>query len=181
MVKIQFHKNKKFPSKRILTHCACCIFFCVVSLFYSSACILSHCRFLWSDFFSALHQSHFSWWQYSDYDTRRLHPLSCLSLHFPPRTLTCEKHKKYAFFVCFRPFLGQTDNHISWVTLKPFASISPTDPRTNPAQFHKKKLRIDGFEKNSFFEFKSMTEAVILTLGRSRSSHFKKLCLRLKT
>ena len=113
-------------------------------------CILSHCRFLWSDFFSALHQSHFSWWQYSDYDTRRLHPLSCLSLHFPPRTLTCEKHKKYAFFVCFRPFLGQTDNHISWVTLKPFASISPTDPRTNPAQFCKTISRNDCCEKHFF-------------------------------
>ena len=75
--------------------------FCVVSLFYSSACILSHCRFLWSDFFSALHQSHFSWWQYSDYDTRRLHPLSCLSLHFPPRTLTCKKQKTKSFFCLF--------------------------------------------------------------------------------
>ena len=34
----------------------------------------------------------------------------------------------------------------------PFASIYPTDPRTNPAQFREKILRIDGFEKRSFFE-----------------------------
>ena len=34
----------------------------------------------------------------------------------------------------------------------PLASINPTDPRTNPAQFREKILRIDGFEKRSFFE-----------------------------
>ena len=34
----------------------------------------------------------------------------------------------------------------------PFASIYSTDPRTNPAQFCEKILRIDGFEKRSFFE-----------------------------
>ena len=32
----------------------------------------------------------------------------------------------------------------------PFASICPTDPRTNPAQFREKLLKIDGFEKHVF-------------------------------
>ena len=59
---------------------------------------------------------------------------------------------KNAFFACFRPYVGQSDTHISWVTLMPFPSIYPTDPRTNPAQFCEKILRIDGFEKCSFFE-----------------------------
>ena len=34
----------------------------------------------------------------------------------------------------------------------PFASIYPTDPRTNPAQFGKRISRIDGFENHSLFE-----------------------------
>ena len=34
----------------------------------------------------------------------------------------------------------------------PFASIYPTNPKTNPTQFRKKILRIDGFEKRGFFE-----------------------------
>ena len=57
-----------------------------------------------------------------------------------------------AFFACFRPYVGQPDDHIGRVTLMPFASIYPTDPRTNPAQFDEKILRIYGFEKRSFFE-----------------------------
>ena len=34
----------------------------------------------------------------------------------------------------------------------PFASINPTNPRTNPWNFHKKILRIGDSEKLSFFE-----------------------------
>ena len=34
----------------------------------------------------------------------------------------------------------------------PFASINPTNPRTNPWNFHKKILRIGDFEKWPFFE-----------------------------
>ena len=57
-----------------------------------------------------------------------------------------------AFFACFRPYVRQPDDHIGWATSMPFASINSTDPRTNPAQFREKILRIDGFEKRSFFE-----------------------------
>ena len=34
----------------------------------------------------------------------------------------------------------------------PFASINPTDPRTNPQNFHKKNWRIGDFAKLSFLE-----------------------------
>ena len=40
----------------------------------------------------------------------------------------------FVFLACFRPYVGQPDNHIGWVTLMPFASIYHTDLRTNPAQ-----------------------------------------------
>ena len=39
-----------------------------------------------------------------------------------------------------------------WLNLYGFPSINPTNPRTNPWNFHKKKLRIGNFEKLSFFE-----------------------------
>ena len=51
-----------------------------------------------------------------------------------------------------------------WATLMPFASIYPTDPRTNPWNFPVKILRIGGFKKLSFFEL------AILEIN-------KKLCL----
>ena len=53
---------------------------------------------------------------------------------------TCKTSKKciFVFFACFRPYVGQLDDHIGWVTLMPFATIYPTDPRTNPSQFCKK-------------------------------------------
>ena len=71
--------------------------------------------------------------------------------NFDP-TLLPEKKCIFVFFACFRPYVGQPDNHIGWVTLMPLASIYPPDPRTNPTQFCEKILRIDGFEKGSFFE-----------------------------
>ena len=58
----------------------------------------------------------------------------------------------FVFFACFRPYIGQPDNHIGWATLMSFTSIIPTDYRTNPTQYHEKNLRIDGFAKRSFFE-----------------------------
>ena len=68
------------------------------------------------------------------------------------RSKTGKKHTKNAFFACFRPYVGQPDDHIGLVTLMPFVSIYPTDPRTNPTQFCEKILKIDSFEKRSFFE-----------------------------
>ena len=59
---------------------------------------------------------------------------------------------KNAFFACFRPYVGQPHCHTGWVTLMPFASINPTNPRTHPTQFGKKILRIDRLAKWGFFE-----------------------------
>ena len=56
----------------------------------------------------------------------------------------------FVFFACFRPYVGQPDNHIGWATLMPFASIYPTNPRTHPWNFLEKLLQIDGF-KNIVF------------------------------
>ena len=50
------------------------------------------------------------------------------------------------------PFSGQPDNHISWATSMPFASIYPIDPKTKHWNFGKKIFRIVGFEKMTFFE-----------------------------
>ena len=55
--------------------------------------------------------------------------------------------KKYIFFRLFLS-LCQT----AWATPIPFASINPTNPRTNPWNFHEKILRIGGAGKWGFFE-----------------------------
>ena len=62
------------------------------------------------------------------------------------------KNTKKAFFGCFRPYVGQPDDHIGWATLMPFVSIYSTNPRTNPWNFREKILRIGGVENLSFFE-----------------------------
>ena len=54
------------------------------------------------------------------------------------KSKTGKKNTKNAFFACFRPYVGQPDNHMGWATLMPFASIYPTDPMTNPVSFHRK-------------------------------------------
>ena len=56
------------------------------------------------------------------------------------------------FLGCFCPYVGQPHSHIGWDKSMPFASINPTNPRTNPWNFHKKILRIGDFEKCTFFE-----------------------------
>ena len=66
-----------------------------------------------------------------------------------------QKQAKNAFFVLlghFWAFVGQPHGHISWATSMPFLSINPTNPRTNPWNFHEKILRIGDFEKFFFFE-----------------------------
>ena len=65
-----------------------------------------------------------------------------------------QKQTKNAFLVflgCFWAYAGQPHNHIGWATSMPFASINPTNPRTNPWNFHKKILRIGGAGKWPFF------------------------------
>ena len=63
------------------------------------------------------------------------------------------KNIKNAFLSCFRPYVGEPDNHIGWATSMPFTSINPiTNPRTNPWNFCEKILRIGGVENLRFFE-----------------------------
>ena len=62
---------------------------------------------------------------------------------------------KNAFFVlfgCFWAYVGQPHGHIGWATSMSFASINPTNPRTNLRNFCKTILRIGDFEKLCFFE-----------------------------
>ena len=64
-----------------------------------------------------------------------------------------QKQPKNAFsvhFGCFWTFVGQPHSHIGWDKSMPFASINPTNPRTNPWNFHKKILRIDEALKMTF-------------------------------
>ena len=56
------------------------------------------------------------------------------------------------FFGCFWAYVGQPHGHIHWATSMPFASINPTNPRTNLWNFREIFLRIGDFEKLSFFE-----------------------------
>jgi hypothetical protein len=63
---------------------------------------------------------------------------------------------KNAFFVflgCFCPYVRQPHNHICWVTLMAFASINPTNPRTDLWNFREKISRIGDFEKRQFWKF----------------------------
>jgi hypothetical protein len=50
-------------------------------------------------------------------------------------------------FACFWAYIGQPHDHIGWATSMSFASINPTNPRTNPWNFHKFFLRIGDLKK----------------------------------
>ena len=54
-------------------------------------------------------------------------------------------------FLCFWAYVGQPHDHRDWATSMPFASINPTNPRTNLRNFRGKILRIDGFDNLTFF------------------------------
>ena len=75
--------------------------------------------------------------------------------NFDPSLLGCLKQAKNALFV-FLPVLGLMldclTTILGWATLMPFASIYPTDARTNPWNFREKVLRIGGEKKLSLFE-----------------------------
>ena len=49
-------------------------------------------------------------------------------------------------------FALMSDSHIGWDKSMPFASINPTNPRTNPRNKNKIFLRIGDFKKCTFFE-----------------------------
>ena len=55
-----------------------------------------------------------------------------------------------SFFACFWAYVGQPHGHMGWAKSMPFASINPTNPRTNPWNFHEKILRIDEALKMTF-------------------------------
>ena len=75
-----------------------------------------------------------------------------MAVRLPNISSKTAKNPKKAFFACFWAYVGQSLNHIGWATSMPFASINPTDPRTNPQKFYKRILRIGDFEKLSFFK-----------------------------
>ena len=56
------------------------------------------------------------------------------------------------FFSHFWAYVGQPHDRTGWAKSMPFASINPTNPRTNPWKFHEKILRIGGAGKWVFFE-----------------------------
>ena len=55
------------------------------------------------------------------------------------------------FLALFWAYVGQPDGHVGWVTLMPFASINPTDPRTNLWNFGDNCSAFWGSWKTQFF------------------------------
>ena len=52
---------------------------------------------------------------------------------------------------CFWAYVGQPHDHIDWATSMPFASINPTNPRTNPWNFGNNCSAFGGSWKTQFF------------------------------
>ena len=69
----------------------------------------------------------------------------------------------FVFFAGFRPYVGQPDTNIGWVTLMPFTSINPTNPKPIPLNFAKK-----------YWELTVLKNIVILTFFFKKE---KKNCL----
>ena len=61
------------------------------------------------------------------------------------------KNTKKSVLAIFLAYVGQPDGHISWVTLMPFASINPTNPRTNLWNFGDNCSAFGGSWKTQFF------------------------------
>ena len=61
------------------------------------------------------------------------------------------KNAFFVFFACFGAYVGQPDGHIGWVTLMPFASINPTNPRTNLWNFGENCSAFGDGWKTQFF------------------------------
>ena len=75
------------------------------------------------------------------------------------------KNTNIAFFACFCPYVRQPHSHIGWDKSMPFASVNPSNPRTNPWNFHKNFLRIGDFEKQ--FLKKNLTLKISNSLHRT--------------
>ena len=67
-----------------------------------------------------------------------------------PNLLFYSLYTKNAFFVCFRPYVEQPDNHIGWTAAMSFASIFSTQLRTQPGNLAKKYWE-SAVLKNSVF------------------------------
>ena len=80
------------------------------------------------------------------------------------------------FLALFGAYVGQPDGHIGWVTLMPFASINPTNPRTNLWNFGENCSAFGGGWKTQFFwvghfEFWSLNQALpVLSFVHSYST-----------
>ena len=69
----------------------------------------------------------------------------------PTKAQEQPKKTENAFFVCFWAYVGQPHDHIHWATSMPFASINPTNPRTNPWNFGGNCSAFGGGWKTQFF------------------------------
>ena len=80
--------------------------------------------------------------------------LMCLNLYGREavRRKLKNSQKFLVFFGHFWAYVRQPHSHIGWARSMPFTSFNPTNPRTNPVNFHKKILRIGDFD--SFFSKK---------------------------
>ena len=77
----------------------------------------------------------------------------------------------FVFLGHFWAYVGQPQGHIGWAKSMPFASFNPTNPRTNPVDFHKKYWELainleytDNFYPNiSLAWMKNLTENICQT------------------
>ena len=84
------------------------------------------------------------------------------------------KNTKYAFFACFCPYVGQPHGHVGWAKSMPFSSINPTNPWTNPWNFHKKIwelaiLKNGDFENRPFWIFFFRKKKFLLHPNKNQS------------
>ena len=69
-----------------------------------------------------------------------LHGCQACKLNFPQKTI---KTGNWAY-------IGQPDDHIGWAKWMPFASINPTNSRTNSWNFHKKYWELASLNNSVF-------------------------------
>ncbi len=73
------------------------------------------------------------------------------SLRWSKKKKNLEKKAFFVFLGCFWAYVGQPHDHIGWATSMPFASINPTNPRTNPWNFGGNCSAFGGGWKTQFF------------------------------
>ena len=65
------------------------------------------------------------------------------------------KNAFFVFFGCFWTYVGQPQGHIGWATSMPFASINPTNPRTNLSFFESAILNLKKIKNKCFIPIKT--------------------------